>query len=174
MMSTPSPTQAQELTGHETTTEDWKQWPLIGRADLDVLFFDIYTSELRAPQGRYTLGRDLSPHPVALSITYERDISKKHLIKETGKQWRNLGYAKEQSLAWLDRLEGIYPDVALGEQLVYVTDGQLGSFFYIRNDGSSELRGEVIDEALNDAFLAIWLSPQTEYPKHRLQLLGMN
>ena len=30
------------------------------------------------------------------------------------------------------------------------------------------------DESLNDAFLAIWLSPKTEYQTLRQQLLGMN
>ncbi|GAM73555.1 hypothetical periplasmic protein [Vibrio ishigakensis] len=64
----------------------WQSWPTVGSADLDFLFFDIYTSELKAPHGSYQLGDDLTPHPVALSIVYERDISKKHLLKETKKQ----------------------------------------------------------------------------------------
>ena len=34
------------------------------------------------------------------------------------------------------------------------------------------LRGE--DEAFNDAFLAIWLSPNTDYPKLRQGLIGNN
>ncbi|CAM2885521.1 hypothetical protein [Vibrio rarus] len=154
-------------------TQQWAQWPTVGKADLNVLFFDIYTSELRAPQGRYQVGVDITPHPLALSITYERDISKQHLLKETKKQWQHLGYGQDQWQPWARRLGGIYPDVANGEQLVYISDGQGGAFIYIRNDGVTEMRGHIDDEALNDAFLAIWLSPNTEYPKQRKQLIGM-
>ncbi|EPE8512989.1 chalcone isomerase family protein, partial [Vibrio alginolyticus] len=32
--------------------------------------------------------------------------------------------------------------------------------------------GIIEDERMNDAFLAIWLSPNTEFPKLRKQLIG--
>ncbi|GEA61865.1 hypothetical protein [Vibrio comitans] len=152
----------------------WTHWPTVGSADLNFMFFDVYTSELRAPDGVYTVDSDITPHPVALAITYERNISKKHLLKETKKQWLHLGYSSADSDRWTQTLDAIYPDVATGEQLVYITDGQTGSFLYITQDGATQLRGTITNEALNDAFLAIWLSPNTEYPKHRQQLIGMN
>ncbi|MPW35481.1 hypothetical protein GCU72_03290 [Vibrio sp. B1Z05] len=161
-------------TPSKSTLQQWQQWPTVGSADLDFMFFDVYTSQLRSPEGQYQVGNDLSPHPVALAITYERNISKKHLLKETKKQWEHLGYNTNQSSEWLVRLGNIYPDVALGDQLVYITDGLSGAFVYIQKDGLTQWRGEITDEALNDAFLAIWLSPNTEYPKHRQQLIGLN
>ncbi|GAD78993.1 hypothetical protein [Vibrio ezurae] len=154
--------------------EQWQTWPKVGSADLNFMFFDVYTSELRSPKGQYQVGNDLSPHPVALAITYERNISKQHLLKETQKQWAHLGYSHQLSTQWLENLGRIYPDVALGDQLVYISDGLSGAFVYIQKNGIAQMRGEITDEALNDAFLAIWLSPNTEYPKHRQQLIGMN
>jgi hypothetical protein len=152
----------------------WQQWPTVGTSELDVMFFDIYTSELKTPDGRYIQNQDITPHPVALSILYERNISKKNLIKETRNQWLHLGYSETEFADWEQSLQTIFPDVLEGDRLVYITDGDSGSFLYIRNDGSTEQRGEVTQEAFNDAFLAIWLSPNTEYPKHRRQLIGMN
>lgn len=152
----------------------WQDWPTVGSADLDVMFFDIYTSELKTPNGYYVLNNDITPHPVALSILYERNITKNNLLKETRKQWLHLGYSEDQFADWEQSLNRIYPDVSKGERLVYVTDGDSGSFLFIRTDGSTEHRGEITQEDFNDAFLAIWLSPKTEYPKHRRQLIGMN
>ncbi|GEM80075.1 chalcone isomerase family protein [Vibrio superstes] len=166
--------EVQDSSNNVDVVDRWTHWPTVGSADLNFMFFDVYTSELRAPDGVYTVDNDITPHPVALAITYERNISKKHLLKETKKQWLHLGYSPTESEQWTQRLDAIYTDVATGEQLVYITDGQTGSFLYITQDGSTQLRGTITDEALNDAFLAIWLSPNTEYPKHRQQLIGMN
>lgn len=154
--------------------KDWQSWPTVGSADLDFLFFDIYTSELKAPQGHYQLSDDVTPHPVALSIVYERDISKEHLLRETKKQWRHLGFSEAQSNRWERELAGVYPDIKEGDRLVYVTSGNSGVFYYFAKNRGAELVGEILDEELNDAFLAIWLSPQTEYPDHRASLIGMN
>lgn len=133
----------------------WQSWPTVGSADLDFLFFDIYTSELKAPQGSYKLGDDLTPHPVALSIVYERDISKKHLLKETKKQWAHLGYKEEQYNRWERKLAGIYPEIKKGDRLVYVTSGDSGVFYYFKGNQGATVVGEIQDEELNDAFLAI-------------------
>ena len=169
-LSAAQASEVDELGSHN----QWQNWPTVGSADLNFLFFDIYTSELKAPHGHYQLSEDVTPHPVALSIVYERDISKKHLLKETKKQWAHLGYDEALFSDWERKLANIYPEIKKGDRLVYVTSGDTGVFYYFEKNQAAKVVGEIVDEALNDAFLAIWLSPNTEYPDHRASLIGMN
>lgn len=151
----------------------WNNWPTVGKANLSWLFFNIYKSELRSPSGKYALGQDITPHPMALSMVYQRDITKKQLINATQDQWFILGYSQEQQEKWLLELDAIYTNVKKGEQLVYITDGSEGKFLLYGNNRQEKRLGSVTNEQLNDAFLSIWLSPSTEYPKHRASLIGM-
>jgi len=151
---------------------DWSGWPTVGTSSLSWLFFDIFDSELKSPSGNYEETTDVTPHPMALLISYLRDVPKEQLLKATQEQWHYLGYNQAESLDWLEQLAAIYPDINRGERLVYVTDGHRGEFiFYDRQNRATSL-GEITDEQLNDAFISIWLSPKTEYLQHRNQLLG--
>ncbi|EGR1130575.1 hypothetical protein DDN23_19620 [Vibrio cholerae] len=156
------------------TFQRWAEWPVVGHATLSWLWLDIYSSQLRAPDGLYHESQDVSPHPVALEIRYLRDISSKQLVDATEDQWRKLGFTAPQTQAWLKQLQQILPDVATGDRLVYVSDGQRGEFFFSRQQQTERSVGRIDDEAFNDAFLSIWLSPQTEYLTLRNQLIGMN
>ncbi len=89
-------------------------------------------------------------------------------------QWQSQGYSKDQVEDWIAQLSDIFPSVKMGEILAYVTDGRVGKFIYTPNGRESQVLGHISDEQLNDAFLAIWLSTKTEYPKLRQQLIGMN
>ncbi|KFE00270.1 hypothetical protein DN34_195 [Vibrio cholerae] len=111
---------------------------------------------------------------MALEIRYLRDISSKQLVDATEDQWRKLGFTAPQTQAWLKQLQQILPDVSTGDRLVYVSDGQCGEFFFSRQQQTERSVGRIDDEAFNDAFLSIWLSPQTEYLTLRNQLIGMN
>ncbi|GAM73556.1 hypothetical periplasmic protein [Vibrio ishigakensis] len=55
---------------------------------------------------------------------------------------------------------------------MYVTSGDSGVFYYFKGNQGATVVGEIQDEELNDAFLAIWLSPNTEYRDHRASLIG--
>lgn len=158
-------------------TDDWNYWAAVGEAQLSFLFFDIYKSTLLTPTGEYQLGTDVSPHPLALSITYQRQISQQELLDATVEQWQKLGYSRGDTTSWQSRLQAVFPNVEEGHQLIYVTDGESGQFYSRKPDTDSaggNLIGQVDDESLNDAFLAIWLSPKTQYPKLRENLLGIN
>ncbi len=150
----------------------WQSWPTVGKATLSWFLFDIYHSELTSPDGRYLEGADITPHPMALSIVYLRDITRQQLLEATAEQWQHLGYSPESQQPWLTQLQAIYPDIKEGERLVYITDGTTGEFRFYGNNKPGQLLGEVKNARLNDAFLAIWLSPQTEYPKLRAKLIG--
>ncbi|QJY41008.1 hypothetical protein HND97_08260 [Vibrio cholerae] len=110
---------------------------------------------------------------MALEIRYLRDISSKQLVDATDDQWRKLGFTTPQTQAWLKQLQQILPDVVTGDRRVYVSDGQRGVFFS-RQQETERGVGSIDDEAFNDAFLFIWLLPQTEYLNLRNQLIGMN
>ncbi len=154
-------------------TTAWESWPTVGQATLSWFLFDIYNSELKSPTGRYLQGSDITPHPMALSIVYRRDITKQQLIEATAEQWLHLGYSQESQKPWLKQLNSIYPDIKEGERLVYITDGAAGEFHFYGKNKPSQRLGEVESEQFNDAFLSIWLAPETEYPKLRAKLIGM-
>ncbi|MEZ8102908.1 chalcone isomerase family protein [Vibrio bivalvicida] len=154
--------------------ESWRSWSSVGQAQLTMFFFDIYESQLLTPNGGYVVEKDITPHPLALSITYQRDISQKQLLDATVEQWEKLGYEQSDTDYWASRLENIFPDIEEGNNLTYVTDGYRGSFYYSKPKTNQQLIGSIEEEAFNDAFLAIWLSPNTEYPRLRERLIGRN
>ncbi|MCG9682686.1 chalcone isomerase family protein [Vibrio sp. Isolate23] len=150
--------------------KNWQEWRQVGSAQLTYFFFDIYRSQLLTPTGNYTQSRDISPHPLALSIEYQRDISQKQLVNATREQWEKLGYS--DTGPWVTQLEKIFPDIKDGQQLTYVSDGDKGRFYFSSHQEKNQWIGSITDPKLNDAFLAIWLSPQTQYPKLRQDLIG--
>jgi hypothetical protein len=156
----------------QLVSEEWQQWKMVGEADLNVLFFDIYTSRLLSPDGQYQVGDDVTPHPIALQIRYERSISSDQLVSATVKQWLLQGVEPAVANRWASRLTTLFPGVKEDDRLLYVTDGQSGEFYFSRNFAPFTALGKIDSEQFNDAFLAIWLSPNTEYPDHRLALIG--
>ena len=62
------------------SNEQWQEWRKVGSAQLTYFIFDVYKSQLLTPSGDYAQGKDVSPHPLALSIEYQRDISQKQLV----------------------------------------------------------------------------------------------
>jgi hypothetical protein len=158
----------------QRSNHDWRGWATVGQAQLSVLFFDIYQSELLSPNGGYSVEKDITPHPLALSITYQRDISQQQLLDATVEQWQKLGFKGSETSQWADTLSSIFPDIEEGHNITYVTNGQQGQFFHADEVSNAKLIGVIEDEAFNDAFLAIWLSPNTDYPKLRQGLIGNN
>ncbi|WP_264902051.1 chalcone isomerase family protein [Vibrio sp. STUT-A11] len=171
----PIPLYAQSAGAHtaHVNTAQWRQWKTVGEAKLTWFIFDIYESRLRAPEGRYQVSADVSPHPIALEIYYQRDVTKQQLLEVTDEQWQKLGVNKQRRQQWLSELNKMYPNIKKGDELAYVTDGKAGQLLYRQSgDSASKTVGYVEDEGLNDAFLSIWLSPKTEFPKLRKQLIG--
>ena len=169
------PLQAQNVVGLSEiiTTSNWQQWQTVGEAQLTWFVFDIYKSRLKAPGGQYSVSSDVSPHPFALEINYQRDISKEQLLDVTDEQWQKLGFTESYRQKWCLELDTMFPNIKKGDELTYLTDGKTGQLIY-RKAGSEPYKtvGYVKDERLNDAFLSIWLSPKTEFPKLRKQLIG--
>ncbi len=141
----------------------YQDWPEVGSATLTWGFWTVYHSKLKSPSGHY----EQDQWPLALSIDYQMDIDKDDLLDETDDQWRYLQYDKATRQQWLAKLSELWPDVKENDNLTFLVRHNSGLFFH-----NGHLLGEITDEALNRAFLAIWLSEKTRYPKLRKQLIA--
>ncbi|KLV03429.1 periplasmic protein [Photobacterium aquae] len=141
----------------------WQSWPAVGEAQLKWGPWVIYDSELRTPNGTYRN----DGLPLALVIKYQRNIDNDDLIDATDDQWVHLGITKFKRDKWLRKLATIWPDVRKGDRLIFVYDGQQGTFYR-----DNRQIGIVKDHEMARSFVHIWLSPQTAYPDIRNQLIG--
>ena len=136
----------------------------VGSTTLKVFFWTIYDSTLFSSDGVY---RGMEPG-LSLLVTYRRRISRTDLIDRTREEWQKLDIYKPGSEQWLNSLAAIWPDVEKGDQLLLQVNNSLGSSFYFNGVPV----GDIQDSQFTSAFLAIWLSEQSSYPKQRNQLVG--
>ncbi|OOE88082.1 hypothetical protein BZG74_10080 [Salinivibrio sharmensis] len=153
--------------GTTSPSMKWQSWPQVGEATLTWGWWTIYQSSLRSPSGHY---QPQSPH--ALVITYARDISDQRLMKATQDQWEHLGFPSAQRARWEKALDKAWGDIKEGDRLAFVRHAQKGVFYAQPKEKDWEETLTVKDIELADAFLAIWLSEDTDYPDHRRALLG--
>ena len=136
----------------------------VGEARLEVLFWDIYDSELYSETGEFYEG-DL---PLALNIRYLRNFKSSSLVDKAGEEWLKLGYSSEQTNQWLAIIDGLWPDVSKGDELLLTIDSNgVSQFFY-----NSQPLGKVNDTSFGKGFIAIWLDKNSSYPKLRNSLTG--
>lgn len=148
----------------------WDHWQQVGRATLTWGPFKVYHSALLTPDGKY----QAQNWPQALAIDYLRSIDRQELAKATADQWQALGMSDvAQKNGWMKAVENIWPDVREGSEIVFVAD-QRGGQFYSRAPDSVIVSpiGKPFSPEFRDAFLAIWLSPATQYPDLRSKLTG--
>lgn len=138
---------------------------LVGEGKMSFLFWDVYLARLYTPSGDYK--NTLSP--MALEFNYLMDIEAKDLIEETVNQWRKQKMQQhEDEKLWTEQLFAIWPDVAEGDQLLFVVDENHHSRFY----HNQNLVGTIESKDFSKRFSAIWLSEKTTAPKVRKKLLG--
>lgn len=153
---------------------DWAsyhEWPKVGQTRFKVLFFKIYDIELRTPSGQY---KNLDEKALGIKIRYLRNITAKALLDNTAEQWDHLGIPKIQQEDWLNQLKANWPDIQKGDEILYVSKNVGGSFYHCTDCKKTEkpvLTGSIDDAAFHQAFLSIWLSPNTYYAKARQKLL---
>lgn len=136
----------------------------VGEARLEVLFWDIYDSELYSQTGEFSEG-DL---PLALNIRYLRKFKASSLVDKAEEEWLKLGYSSEQTKHWLTFIDGLWPDVSKGDELLLTIDNNgVSQFFY-----NGEPLGTVDDTSFGQGFIAIWLDKNSSYPKLRNSLIG--
>lgn len=151
---------------------DWLNWRSVGSATFSWGPFTLYSSQLLTPSGHY----DGPDQHQALVITYQREIDGKDLVDATRDQWQALGILKQepQSESWLSMLKTLWPDVNPGSQLAFVFSAQQGQFWYRASTAQKTFTplGPHQSALFSRQFLAIWLSPHTQYPELRKQLIG--
>jgi hypothetical protein len=101
--------------------------------------------------------------PLGIKIRYRRDIDKSELVESTVEQWRYLGVPEEKQKRWSPILASYWPDILKGDEILYVSDGLRGDFYFQPKNGEPALAGSITDKAFHQAFLSIWLSPDTYY-----------
>ena len=144
--------------GPETPTAGFRRW---GSGEFRRFGFLVYEATLWA-------GSDdpLRP-PLALKLTYKRNISGRDIADASVKEIRNLGVADEARLkGWGEQMVRIFPDVRSGDHIVGLHLPDEARFFH--NDRSI---GTIDDPAFARAFFAIWLDAGTSAPDLRAALL---
>ena len=137
---------------------------LVGEAQLKVFWFDIYQARLENAQGLF----DSIDSPQLLTLTYQRNISKQELVKETEKQWRSSGLAEQVYQPWLERIHQIWPDIRQQDSLAFYRDRMgTGHFYY-----NQAFIGALDDPQFSRAFLAIWLAEDSAFPALSRALKG--
>lgn len=143
----------------------------VGSGELTWFGLDVYDARLLSATPDFQgLG---STVPMALEITYRRNVSSKRLVETTAKEWRRLRTelslpGNERVQPWLDAVAEIWPDVTPGDRIIARVEPGGPTFFY-GNDG---LLGVVDDPAFGPAFLGIWLHPESRDASLRAALLG--
>ena len=105
----------------------------------------------------------------ALEIRYARAISGSALADTSLKQMQALELLPPARFAeWQQALKSAFPDVKPGDRLtgVHLPDKGLRLYF------NGQLYKAIDDPVLSQSFFAIWLSPTTQEPRLRAQLLG--
>lgn len=136
----------------------------VGTGRLSVFMIDVYDATLFAPAGKWQPG-----DPLALQLTYLREIKGSKIADRSVEEMRALGIEDEIKLAaWHAQMRRIFPDVDEGISLTGVLSPQGESIFF-RN---GEEIGRIKDPDFGKAFFGIWLSEKTSAPELRQKLLG--
>ena len=136
----------------------------VGKAKLEVFIFDVYYSTLYSANGKYSEDN----YPMALDIEYLRNIKAKDLVDTTQEEWQKLGFEESRIANWIPLIERVWPDIKKGDKLLFRVENDGASEFYF----NSESLKKIDDISFGKAFLAIWLSEKSSYPKVRKKLIG--
>ncbi|WP_282166612.1 chalcone isomerase family protein [Shewanella japonica] len=139
---------------------------MVGQADMDLLWFSIYSAKLMSVDGEYQQDQ----FPLKLEIEYHRDIDAEDLIEATVDQWQHIGIDSEEIVRLQQQIEQAWPDVKEGDRLSFMMHSQDRGQFYFNEQALPIIQ----EPGFAAAFLDIWLSEQTSRPELRQQLIGAN
>lgn len=150
----------------QTQNPPLNELKMVGQSRLKVLFWNVYDSSLYTADGTYQEAH----YPIALRITYLRDIDAEDLLKQTQKEWQHQNISHPQIASWLNELAALWPDLKKGDELIFRVDKNLTNQFYY----NQQPVGGIEHPQFSSLFLEIWLSPNSRYPKSRANLVGSN
>jgi hypothetical protein len=141
----------------EDPTGGLRRW---GSGEFRRFGFLIYEATLWA-------GDDPLRPPLALKLTYKRNLAGAAIAEASVKEIRNLGLADDATLKrWGEQMARLFPDVRNGDAIV--GHYQPGGARFLYND---RLLGSIDEPAFARAFFAIWLDARTSAPELRAALL---
>lgn len=130
-----------------------------GTGELRRFGFLVYEAQLWA-------GSNPAEPPIALQLTYKRDIAGLKIANASIEHMRELGASEQQLAVWGTVMSKIFPDVKPGDQIVGIYRQGAATFFY----NNREI-GQINDAEFARLFFGIWLDPRTTEPKLRARLL---
>lgn len=142
----------------ETLTSGLQRW---GSGEFRRWGFLVYEATL------WATGDDPRLPPLALGLTYKRNLDGQKIADASVTEIRNLKVASEAQLeSWGQRMTQIFPDVKAADRIVGVHLPEGARFFH--ND---RFIGSIDDPAFARAFFGIWLDARTSAPELRALLL---
>ena len=137
----------------------------VGEGQLDFALWPVYQATLYAPQGRWHPDK-----PFALTLSYLTEIPGKKIAAESIKEMRRQGVTDEIKLAdWYEQMAAIFPNVNKGSSLTGISTADGKTLFF---SGDKPI-GQIDNTEFSHSFFSIWLSPHTQSPSLRIDLLGM-
>lgn len=130
-----------------------------GTGELRRFGFLVYEAQLWA-------GANPAEPPIALQLTYKRDIPGAKIVNASVDHMRELGASEQQLANWGPAMTRIFPNVKPGDQIVGIYRPGTAIFMY----NNREI-GQINDAEFARLFFGIWLDPRTTEPKLRNSLL---
>lgn len=130
-----------------------------GSGELRRFGFLVYEAQLWA-------GTNPAEPPIALQLTYKRDIAGVKIVNASLDHMRDLGASETQLALWGPAMTRIFPDVKPGDQITGIY--RPGAAMFLLN--SREI-GQVNDADFARLFFGIWLDPRTAEPRLRQRLM---
>ncbi|WP_279715696.1 chalcone isomerase family protein [Chelonobacter oris] len=142
-------------------------WLPVGTVDYMWGPFHIYTITLYSENGKYQPAQ----RPLMLTLNYAKPVEGKNFAITLKKELSNIAPQAPIELQdqWAKKLEQTLPDFQPKDLLNYIALEDTG--YFVLNDTVLEPQ---FSKAFNQAFLDIWLSPQSSFKRLQSQLLGQN
>lgn len=132
-----------------------------GSGELKRFGFLVYEAQLWA-------GSNPSEPPLALQLTYKREIAGSKIVSASVDQMRALGADDQRLEQWAVAMSRIFPDVKSGDQIVGIYRSGKAVFLY-----NNQEIGQINDVDFARFFFGIWLDPRTSEPRLRQRLLEL-
>ncbi|HEY8881718.1 MAG TPA: chalcone isomerase family protein [Roseateles sp.] len=134
-------------------------------------FFGLRVYEARLWTAPSFAADDYARQPFGLELVYDRRLEGLAIAERSVAEMRRVGaFDEAQAKRWLALMTQAFPDVAAGDRLLGLHDGQ-GEVRFFHN---GRLTAEVQDADYARLFFGIWLARQTSAPALRESLLGLS
>jgi hypothetical protein len=138
---------------------------VLGEGTYSWFFFDVYKATLRSESKD-----NLFEKPLSLELVYLRNFSGSDISKQSVIELESQGVSTEELKEWSKLLDGLFPNVKDGDQILANYDPSEGLTFYLNR--STKL-GRISSIDYSKSFLNIWLSKKSSAKELRKKLLGM-